>query len=405
MPPQPPGTPATDCDEDRPRAALRQPVVWWIMEARREREDPMRRAELRALTTREAYPSVSILMPTHRAQPEMQQDPLRLKNLIEDARRRLADEVGKRPSWPLLDRLEAMREEVDWRFNQDGLALFASDDFTGWYRLPFPVEARVAVDRTFDTRDIVYALHRMPRYRVLALAERPTRLFEGTGVDLEEVRDGAPFPVVRKGPRGLTHGPDAPQMRKSRVRVTHQDAFFTEVDQALVAATEHDRLPLVVIGTERSLANFERVSANLADVAVRIAGSHDDASVATIAGLAWPRLQEWLHAQRQAAIEQVGEALGARRLASGIDDAWNAARGGQGARLVVEEEYRQPAILHRDTGHLELIHDREAMPQPLHLDDAIDELIEMVLDKGGEVVFVDEGALAEHARVALMLRY
>ena len=39
------------------------------------------------------------------------------------------------------------------------------------------------------------------------------------------------------------------------------------------------------------------------------------------------------------------------------------------------------------------------------IDDAVDELIEIVLAKGGRVIFVDNGALAIHQRVALILRY
>ena len=39
------------------------------------------------------------------------------------------------------------------------------------------------------------------------------------------------------------------------------------------------------------------------------------------------------------------------------------------------------------------------------IDDAVDEVIEEVTAKGGSVVFVDNGALAQHQRVALILRY
>lgn len=364
----------------------------------------MRRADVRNLTTREHYPSVSILMPTHRAHPENQQDPIRLKNLLEEARQRLSDEVGKRPSWPLLDRLEELSEEIDWRMNQEGLALYASEEFAAWYRLPFAVEARVTVDRTFDTRDIVYALHRMPRYRVLTLAEQPTRLFEGAGEALEEVRNGE-FPLARSGAPGVTRRPDAPQMRRSNVREAHLDEFFTEIDQALTESAKGDRLPIVLVGTGRSLSHFEQVSSNLEDVAVRIEGSYDEANAAAIAQLAWPRLEEWLREERQASIAEVGEAVGAKLLASGLDDAWKAARAGQGARLVVEEGYRQPAILRREGWVLELVGDDDETTGAAHLDDAVDELVEMVLEKGGEVVFVEEGTLAEYARVALILRY
>ena len=39
------------------------------------------------------------------------------------------------------------------------------------------------------------------------------------------------------------------------------------------------------------------------------------------------------------------------------------------------------------------------------MDDAVDEIIEMVLRKQGNVVFVDNGALETHSRIALILRY
>lgn len=39
------------------------------------------------------------------------------------------------------------------------------------------------------------------------------------------------------------------------------------------------------------------------------------------------------------------------------------------------------------------------------MDDAVDELIEAVMTKGGKIVFVDDGTLAAHQRVALILRY
>ena len=39
------------------------------------------------------------------------------------------------------------------------------------------------------------------------------------------------------------------------------------------------------------------------------------------------------------------------------------------------------------------------------MDDAVDEVITAVLDKGGQAVFVEDGELAVHDRIALILRY
>lgn len=363
----------------------------------------MRRADLRELRTRENYPSVSILMPTHRAHPENQQDPIRLKNLITEARDRLTEEVGKRPAWPALDRLEAIASEIDWRANEAGLAVYANDDFQAWYRLPFPVEARVSVDRAFDTREIFYALHRMPRYRVIALAEEPTRLFEGSGTDLEEVRDGV-FPLERRGAPGATRRPDAPQMRGSNVREAHLDEFYTEVSRGLNDIASSDRLPLVVMGVREAISHFNAASEGR-DMVAEVEGNFDDAGAAEIASIAWPRFSEWLDSQRQAVLDEIGAAKGGNRFAPGLDEAWATAREGRGAKLAVEAGYRQPAVVERNGWTLRMVSPDDAGVGPEHLDDAVDELIELVLDKGGEVVFVEDGSLEEYGRVGLILRY
>jgi hypothetical protein len=39
------------------------------------------------------------------------------------------------------------------------------------------------------------------------------------------------------------------------------------------------------------------------------------------------------------------------------------------------------------------------------MDDALDEVIEVVLAKGGNVAIVDDGTLSVHQQIALILRY
>lgn len=364
----------------------------------------MRRTDLQQLIGQDAYPAVSIFMPTHTAHPETQQDPIRLKNLLEEARRRLDAEVGKRPSWPLMDQLERIADEIDWRQNQDGLALFANENLARAVRLPFAPEERVTVDRTFETRELFVAYQRMPDYLVLSLAEQPTRLFRGEGDRLEEVSDYG-FPLATSGAPGATRRPDAPQMARSNIREAHLQSFYREVDDALGAALEGEPLPVVVIGARSALNVFDEVTRHGDRVIRRIEGSHDEAAAAAIAELAWPEVQRWLVERRDAAVRDLGAARGANRLATGIDDAWNAARAGRGEHLLVEESYRQPAKIDRANGSLQLLRAGDEGTGPRHLDDAIDELSEVVVEKGGEVLFVDDGTLADCGRLALVLRY
>jgi hypothetical protein len=69
--------------------------------------------------------------------------------------------------------------------------------------------------------------------------------------------------------------------------------------------------------------------------------------------------------------------------------------------LVVERNYHVPAILAED-GSLTRVAETGGSDI---MDDAVDEVIEAVLAQGGEVAFVDDGALPEHQHIALILRY
>ncbi len=39
------------------------------------------------------------------------------------------------------------------------------------------------------------------------------------------------------------------------------------------------------------------------------------------------------------------------------------------------------------------------------IDDAVDEIIETVMNQGGQVMFVDNGTLTDYKRIAMTLRY
>src|SRR5262249_17353053 len=138
------------------------------------------RSELKRLQEHNDFPSISLLAPTHRTAPGNKKDPIVVKNLVAKGLKRLHDEFKKREVASLVQNLNKLVDKVDWKHTMEGLALFASKDVATALYLPFRVKARVMIDPTFATRDLVYTLNRAPRYRVLVLTEKPTRLFEAT---------------------------------------------------------------------------------------------------------------------------------------------------------------------------------------------------------------------------------
>lgn len=380
----------------------------------------MNHRDLKQLQSLRGYPALSILAPTHRTAPHNRQDPIRVKNLVTEATARLLDEFPKREVEPLLEMLNSLVEEVDWRYTLDGLALFVSASFAARFDLPFPVQERVAIDETFATRDIVFSLNRSPRYWVLVLSEQPTRLFEAVRDGLEEKRLGA-FPMEHSGPGGASRLPGGHGVNSSAHCDEHDRHFFRSVDEELTKVLVDDPLPVAAVGIGRNLSFFNEITQNKSSIIATLEGSHDSTSAHELGQLVWPPMQEALATQRSAVLDKLGEAVGSGKHAAGLSEVWQLAQEGRGEVLLVEEDFHQAGRL--DESGLNL------MPVNGHnqrngangnsnvngsangtnglevMDDAVDSLVEAVLDKGGRVIFTDSGALEEHNRVAMILRY
>jgi hypothetical protein len=344
------------------------------------------------------YPVVSILAPVQRHRPGNPEDPIRLRDLADRARRRLHTELGDRESAEIVRRIDDAVASVDLRHPSDGIAVFVAPGETHVFALGFPVPERVEIDETFATRDLVRGLARTPRYRLLALGEKPTRLFDGAGTVLTE-HQGHGFPCFVEGARGEPLASGGFTVHSSRSEAQHR-AFFHHVDQALDKVTVQDPLPLLVAGTERDLAYFDDVTSHGASVIGRLTGNHEDTSPDELARLAAPLLEDALASWRAGVVDELGEAIGPGRGMVGIKPVWDATLAGRARVLLVEEDFVYPARV--VDGRLEPAGDPDT---PGVIDDAVDELIELVLDRGGDVVIIEPGALGVHGPVAALLRY
>jgi hypothetical protein len=180
------------------------------------------------------------------------------------------------------------------------------------------------IDKTFATKDLVFALNRSPRYRVLVLTAKPTRLFEARTNVLTEFT-GKPFPVTHKGPGGASRLPGGQGINRSAVRDESHRQFFRKVDEALASIQKEDHLPLVVVGVERYLAFYQEVTRDPDAIVGVVAGSHDEPNPSALGKLVWPVFKAGNTLKRTRALARLHEAVSLNRHASGIDQVWRAA--------------------------------------------------------------------------------
>jgi hypothetical protein len=339
------------------------------------------------------YPSVSVLMSTTPGSVLTGPEAVRLNRLLAQATRRLRAEGPSEEAAAALVSLERLVDAAVGAPTSAALALYAGAGTATALRLPVPVRDRVVVDPSFATRDLVRALHRTPRHVVLVLSSREARLFEGAGDQLRPALSST-FPVREERRRG----PDT-----ARGRREEQDtaAFLRTVDRALRTYLRLHPAPLVLAGSPRVLAAFTGLSDNLSRLAGTIPVNLSTEPLSVLAERTRPVLEQYLLSRQQEALTLLERRTGARRTASGMVDAWLAARTERPEMLVVEQGLFYPA---RVSGDGDLLVPADDVEHPEVVDDAVDELIELVLDRGGWVAMVDDGLLEAHDGVALTLR-
>jgi hypothetical protein len=145
--------------------------------------------DLRALAERRQWPCVSLYLPTHRAgRKETQENPIRLKNAVAEAKEQLAR--ADYPKDNIIELLEPASRLVTsrdfWLRRADGLALFLAPEFFQFYRVPLKLQDEVVVADHFSVKQLIPLFSEDGRFYLLALSQKRIRFFEATRSSIQE---------------------------------------------------------------------------------------------------------------------------------------------------------------------------------------------------------------------------
>jgi Arc/MetJ family transcription regulator len=361
---------------------------------------------LRELRTARPYPAVSLTMPTHRREPDNAQDAVRLRNLLSEAERRIdADpEASRQDRIDLHRQLERAAAAVDLRHSLDGLVLYATTGEHQVWTLPREVPERVVLSDTFLTSNLVAAKAQARPYWVLAVAADRATLWSGAGDSLHR-HEGDGFPAAPEELQWDVQREERVGDQPSTFRDEETRRFLRTVDGALATLLATDPRPLFLVGLAQAVSLLQEVGgAAKAPAGTVLKGGLADGPERVLLQEIAPARAAFTAGESDRVGSALDTARSRRTFAAGLDEVWEAVRGGRAEMVAVEEHFQRTVRL--TDGHLAPLNgDPTAGWEDGVREDIVDELVEAALDHGAEVVFLPDDGLAEHDRIAAVLRY
>ncbi|HWQ84548.1 MAG TPA: hypothetical protein VN363_08285, partial [Anaerolineales bacterium] len=321
--------------------------------------DQITRIELHNLLAEREGWCVSLYTPTLRAGHETEQNPLRLKNLLQEAETRLLAEGLRTPDVRVLLKPaeDLLVDPTFWRAQSDGLAVFSAAGEFYTYRLPLAFEAQLVVSHRFHIKPLLPFFANDGHFYILALSQNEVRLLQGTRhtvspINLENVtgslREALKFDSFQKeiqmhgggmvgggapgggSQAGIFHGNDPADEDKDRL-----SGWFKKLDTELQPVLEADHSPLVLAGVEYLLSLYREANSypNVLDQDIR--GNPEMLKPAGLHERAWGLVEPVFRRQQEAAIAQFHELASKGRTTTDLKKALKSAQEGRIASLFV----------------------------------------------------------------------
>lgn len=355
-------------------------------------------ARLQELLGAHEPPCISLYLPTHRRHQDNRMDPVAFKNLVRTVAGTLEQKYQDRAARPLLEPLDRLADEsLFWQRTLDGLAVLSGPSRFDVFPLQRPVKPLAVVADSYHVKPLLRYLQSADRFQVLCLTAKTARVLEGTRYALDVAPPeefAAPLLAEAARQRDLVDNPSSEQLAET-------ERFFRAVDRHVLERFSREaRLPLVLAALPEHQTLFRKVSHNPFLLPEGVLGNPEPLALDDLRQKVW-QVVEPSYLARLARMKDDFHTAAARHAGTAdLSDAARAVVAGRIGTLLIEDDRILPGRLDPATGAItagDINH-----PE---VDDLLDDLAEMVLRQGGQVVVVPTERMPTTTGLAAIYRY
>jgi hypothetical protein len=226
-------------------------------------------------------------------------------------------------------------------------------------------------------------------YYVLSLSDHTSRLYEGFRDKLIDIQD-TNFPLE------ILINTDNLSIKNTQLR-----EFYLKTDQHFAHYYNQDPLGLMVVGEKNNLAVFAALKIRRDILIGTVNGDFTATTPHDLGKIIWPVVKEAIAGTNKNALRNLATAVRLNKVLSGINAVGNSMETKAGSTLYVEEDYHIKGSIHKTDNALVFSNHVDIWEV---IDDVVDVIIEKVLKKGGNVIFVNSGLLTKLDRIVLIMQ-
>jgi hypothetical protein len=366
---------------------------------------------------------VSIYLSTHRTGMDIQQDPIRLKNLLKEAEQQLsARGVKLSVTHNILEpAVKLLQDSYFWQHQSNGLAIFLSGKGFYCYRLPLNFKEMLVIADYFYIKSLLSLFTGDGQFYVLALSQNHVRLLHSTRYNINEVdirqvpgslvealrndNNEAHLQMHTSCTAGSTpgrssifhgHGGGGENAKNDLLR------YFRQINEGLVEVLKGIWSPLVLAGVEYLLPIYKEANTypHLIDSVIK--GNPDLLSAEELHKSSWDIISPlFLKAQEEATARYIQlSGQGSEMVSDTLENIIPAAFKGQVKTLFIATEMQQWGSFNRIMNIVQL-HEKEESGD----EDLLDLVAVISFMKGGTVYLVNPEKMPGGTFVAAVFRY
>ena len=321
-----------------------------------------------------------------------------LKIAVDEVIRELKQNYSTEMANLILFKLTNIIKDLNYNTFKSSIAIYVSPIFEKVLYLDIAVEQKIIIDESFEIRDLVYSKKHLHKYLVLLIRGNESHIYLGDSTSLVRIVSNAPE-IANSNSKDFTEKvsnfSDSSSLKEIRM-----EKYLRKIDNSLSIILQAYQLPLFIMGAGRLLGHFKSISKHLGMIVDFIPLNYEEISYERLKEVLLPSILDWKKVKQKDILNRLDQAASKNKLAIGMTNVWREAVRRKGRLLVVEKNFKYSAQLGYGKDSLEEL--PESYNKFSYIRDAVDDVMEKVLENGGDVEFVDAEVLKDYQHIALI---